>query len=117
MSVLIKGAKPPSGCAFCYFNDDSKCALIPGCNYDETNGWRRRDDCPLVELPDHGDLIDRDAMAKGLAYDVEMDEKALDDTDIVGIERENLQFDKDCKQNCMYYLTEQDPVIPAERSE
>lgn len=62
MSILIKGAKPPSGCAFCYFNDDSKCALIPGCNYDETNGWQRRDDCPLIELPDHGDLIDRDAV-------------------------------------------------------
>lgn len=60
MSILIKGAKPPGGCAFCYFNVDSKCALIPGCNYDETNGWQRRDDCPLVELPEHGDLVDMD---------------------------------------------------------
>lgn len=60
MSILIKGAMPPSGCAFCHFNVDSKCALIPGCNYDETNGWQRRDDCPLVELPAHGDLIDRE---------------------------------------------------------
>lgn len=70
-----------------------------------------------MELPDHGDLIDRDEMAKDLAYDVEMDNKALDDTDIVGIEREKLQFDKDCKQNCMYYLTEREAIIPAERSE
>ena len=70
-----------------------------------------------IPISDHGDLIDRDAMAKDLAYDVEMDEKALDDTDIVGIEREKLQFDKDCKQNCMYYLTEREAIIPAERNE
>lgn len=62
MSILIKGAKPPSGCRYCYFNDDSKCALIAGCDYDETNGYQRRENCPLIELPDHGDLIDRDAL-------------------------------------------------------
>lgn len=71
--------------------------------------------CEAVHIPLHGVLIDRDAMAEDLAYDIEMDEKALDDTDIVGIEREKLQFDKDCKQNCMHYLTEQKPIIPAER--
>ena len=60
MSVLIKGAKPPSGCRWCYFNDDSKCVLIVGCDYDDTNGAKRRKDCPLIELPNHGDLIDRD---------------------------------------------------------
>ena len=60
MSVLIKGAVPPSGCAWCYFNEDSKCALIAGCELDETNGTQRRKDCPLIELPDHGDMIERD---------------------------------------------------------
>ena len=73
MSVLIKGAKPPSGCRWCYFNEDSKCALIVGCDFDDTNGTQRRKDCPLVELPDHGDLIDRDALMarKGSAYDID----------------------------------------------
>lgn len=60
MSVLIKGAKPPGGCAWCYFNEDTKCALIVGGDYDESNGEKRRTNCPLIELPDHGDLIDRD---------------------------------------------------------
>lgn len=69
MSVLIKGAKPPSGCAWCYFNDDSKCALIVGCDYDETNGAKRRTDCPLIELPNHGDLIDRDALVDDVFWD------------------------------------------------
>lgn len=62
MSVLIKGAKPPNGCRWCYFSEDSKCALIVGCDFDDTNGWKRRKDCPLIELPDHGDLIDRDEL-------------------------------------------------------
>lgn len=64
MSILIKvkGVKPPNGCVWCYFNDDSRCALIVGCDYDNTNGAQRRENCPLIELPDHGDLIDRDAL-------------------------------------------------------
>lgn len=52
MSILIKGAKPPSGCRWCYFNEDCKCALIVGCDFDDTNGTHRRKDCPLIELPD-----------------------------------------------------------------
>lgn len=70
MSVLIKGAKPPSGCGWCYFCEDSKCALIVGCDFDDTNGTQRRKDCPLIELPpDHGDLIDRDAFRKTMYHD------------------------------------------------
>ena len=64
MSILIKGAKPPSGCRWCYFNDDSKCVLIVGCDYDDTNGTKRRKDCPLIEIPDHGDLIDKDLLVE-----------------------------------------------------
>lgn len=55
-------------------------------------------------------LIDADALANDLLYDVEMDAIALDITDFVGIERERIQFDKDCKQNCVYYLTETEPI-------
>ena len=59
-------------------------------------------------------LIDADAMAESLEHDVELDARALDSTDLVGPEREHVQFDKDCKQNCMWYLTEQ-PTVPAPR--
>jgi hypothetical protein len=34
--------------------------LIVGCDFDDTNGTQRRKDCPLVELPDNGDLIERE---------------------------------------------------------
>ena len=36
------------------------CGLLGGIGYEEDiSEDRRRDDCPLVELPEHGDLIDR----------------------------------------------------------
>ena len=59
MSVLIKWAKPPSGCRWCYFNEDCKCALIVGCDLDDTNGTQRRKNCPLIELPDAESEIDK----------------------------------------------------------
>lgn len=57
-------------------------------------------------------LIDADALADDLLYDAELCARALDDTDIVGKERERLQWERDCKQNCVFYLTES-PTIDA----
>ena len=67
MSILIRGMEMPKCCEYCRFsyalpNGDYdiyvKCAalnrLIP------TDDKLKRDDCPLIELPTHGDLIDRD---------------------------------------------------------
>ena len=95
MAVLIKGAKPPSGCRWCYFNEDGKCALIVGCDFDDMNGTQRRKDCPLIELPDHGDLIDRDVVAD-----------ALDLMAVHGRLRDAFDMVMSCEA-----------VIPAERSE
>jgi len=55
-------------------------------------------------------LIDADELAKDLDYDVEMCARALDRADLVGDERERIQLEKDCKQNCMWYLTEAETV-------
>ena len=50
-------------------------------------------------------LIDADALIKDLEYDVELDARTLDDTDLsLGINRELVQFDKDCKQNAIDML-------------
>jgi len=49
-------------------------------------------------------LIDADALIESLLYDVELDEKMLNDTDFVGSSRELVQFDKDCKQNAIDFL-------------
>ena len=54
--VYIKGRKPPNSCDDCWVSD---------CPNDEhIDGYRMMDRpyyCPLIPVPDHGDLIDRDA--------------------------------------------------------
>ena len=60
MSVLIKGMKMPQSCYDC---DMLELSGVVGCKhaYDTKNSeWGRTLNCPLIELPDHGDLIDRD---------------------------------------------------------
>lgn len=66
MSVLIKGLKMPTSC------------VNGGCPIDGRycdlwwkgggGSYGRHRDCPLIELPDHGDLIDRDALPKYTGY-------------------------------------------------
>lgn len=57
-------------------------------------------------------LIDADAFADDLEYDVELCARALDDMNMVGKERDDMQFEKDCKQNCIWYISEQ-PTVDA----
>lgn len=50
-------------------------------------------------------LIDADKLIEDLEYDIELDDRVLDDTDLLlGRDRENVQFDKDCKQNAVDLL-------------
>lgn len=58
MGVYIKGMEMPKSCGNCFF--DTRC-----------DNWRLRnwgapppDDCPLIEIPPHGRLIDADALAE-----------------------------------------------------
>lgn len=111
MSILIHGMKMPGVCYECYFCTYGFCAHLE--RY--VTAIQERDaDCPLVELPPHGRLIDADELAEDLDFDVENDLRALDSLDIVGKEREHIQFDKDCKQNCIYYLSNCPTIVPAE---
>ena len=64
----------------------------------------------------HGRLIDADEFACDFNEDIENDQLALDVMDFIGKERERMQFDKDCKQNCIWYLSEAPTIIPAEPS-
>ena len=64
MSVLIKDEKLPKSCGNCFY--DTRC-----------DKWRSRNwgapppyDCPLVEIPPHGRLIDADALME--RFDKEM---------------------------------------------
>lgn len=67
MSILVKGLHMPD----CCWN----CPCIDG-EYGQCNISRksirsdkgRLADCPLIEMPDHGDLIDRDELMKHGVY-------------------------------------------------
>ena len=61
-------------------------------------------------------LIDADALISDLQYDVDLDERALDCTDIVEPTRSTIQFDKDCKSNAIDLLKSMPTVeaIPVE---
>ena len=64
MGVYIKGMEMPDGCVVCPFfienrhdrGDDSLC---------RASRKEVKCGCPLVPVPPHGDLIDRDALIKG----------------------------------------------------
>ena len=67
MSILIKGMKMPKTC------------MNGGCPIDGKycdlwwkaggGSYGRHRDCPLIELPDHGDLIDRDALNDAMYHE------------------------------------------------
>ena len=66
MSILIRGMKMPKSCESCSFSgygglqNERVVCMFTGTN-DYRNQQERFDDCPLVELPPHGRLIDADA--------------------------------------------------------
>ena len=71
MSVIIKGIEMPAVCDDCHFNYDCyRCSAIDGNkgyffnDEDFDPSCNRLPDCPLIELPKHGRLIDADELMK-----------------------------------------------------
>ena len=57
MSVIVKGMEMPTTCRECVIGNPKAKTCIIGKPKMNT---KRRDDCPLVEIPPHSDLVDRD---------------------------------------------------------
>lgn len=72
MSVLIKGMEMPDRCFACPMCDTDCCGVSKGpyIEYREVDVDiaidHRPDWCPLVPVPNHGDLIDRDELEKDI---------------------------------------------------
>lgn len=64
MSILIKGMEMPENCGECLLAKLSPTGESIYCNYSlSTVPWDERPfDCPLVPVPEHGRLIDADAL-------------------------------------------------------
>ena len=65
--ILIRGMEMPQNCFNCStkIDPDNRRCKIDGHVFEETLGkltCGRDCDCPLHKLPEHGDLIDRDAL-------------------------------------------------------
>ena len=74
MNVLIKNMKIPKNCDDCPMFDDHY--DYPYCNITSTcQGYKwspldqRMSNCPLIELPSHGRLIDADVLYEDCALD------------------------------------------------
>lgn len=72
MSVLIKGMGMPESCEDCSAQIIDPTGGASGCAVNHSiilrkRGERRPAECPLVEVPKHGRLIDADALT-GKAY-------------------------------------------------
>ena len=64
--IYINKMKMPVNCMRCPIACSSGCSLRDGlmCSQDMLDG--RREDCPLIPVPDHGRLIDGDKVFKRL---------------------------------------------------
>ena len=62
MSVIVKGMEMPKNCQECALYIDGACYGKGYRDYRSIMDTAKPDDCPLVELPPHGRLIDADAI-------------------------------------------------------
>lgn len=60
MSILIRGMEMPTSCQHCFASDDESRFCRAANEYIPMLG--KPNFCPLVPVPPHGDLIDRDAL-------------------------------------------------------
>lgn len=93
MSILIRGREMPDRCESCGFMNPFKDP--PTCGLTGTrilgNANARLDNCPLVEIPPHGDLIDRDALTERLDEIWDCNDMVFEDDKICG------RIHADCK--------------------
>lgn len=64
MSILIRGMEAPKSCEECNFSAGGYCLAksLDFLNWCVVNDRPRPSWCPLIELPPHGDLIDRNKL-------------------------------------------------------
>lgn len=70
MSILIKGMEMPQNCTECRFAVDGWCYAYGRPNIEALANYERTNFCPLVPVPDHGRLIDADALDHQIYNDI-----------------------------------------------
>lgn len=104
MSILIKGMKMPKSCGECIFDVRGACLI----NLNTKPKNKLTHSCPLIELPDHGDLIDRNMLIGGFAdWYIQESPMYIGDNGVVA----------ETIGDAMKAIEAAHVVIPAERSE
>ena len=85
MSVIIKGMEMPKSCLGCDFatTDDDMELYCPFTGIVCLN-IGRQDECPIVEVPPHGRLIDKEALESDISHSVVFTAKSGTDPEIRG---------------------------------
>ena len=102
MGVYIN-MEMPTSCDDCRLNNGISCYAVP--EYTEDGVVGRTDDrpdwCPLVPVPPHGDLIDRDALMKILSKVIDIN---------ASIEQRNEATDQE--RRCLWWFEQQIGIAP-----
>lgn len=123
MSILIKGMKMPQNCDACPMLYEYRfCALTD--DHASSIEWKmeekRMPNCPLIELPNHGDLIDKTDLMESLA-DWQLSEAPEEGQNWwlgKNVTSHELQYSIYRLLGDVYEEVRDEPVvIPAERSE
>lgn len=68
MSVIVKSMEMPKNCKECDLYIEDACYAKGYRDYRSIMDKSKPDDCPLIELPPHGRLIDADELANKTFY-------------------------------------------------
>ena len=78
MSILIKGMEMPNNCWECPLMSNLSCSY----NNEIISNTQRREDCPIIEVPPHGDLIDRDVLRASFKESIDECHKWMNELNI-----------------------------------
>lgn len=118
MSVYIPGMELPKSCFTCPFrrkvDPDNIMCIVTREVFEETFAGtietRSRGNCPLIPVPEHGDLIDRDALMKILSKVIDIN---------ASIEQRNEATDQE--RRCLWWFEQQigiaPTIIPSDKGE
>jgi len=107
--ILILGYSAPASCATCHFNSNAFCDVLGRKVKIPVDYVERPNTCPLVELPPHGDLIDRDEYVKSECNNC--------DGSCECVECDCLNCEQSCRCDVIVDVMNAPVVVPAERSD
>lgn len=86
MGIYLPNMEMPKDCTECWFRKTARHEYLSDCQIcpftgETTPYTKRKDNCPLVPVPPHGDLIDRDVLRASIRESIEECHKWADEVD------------------------------------